>query len=142
MGVTITSSPTSLMEEEEVRVIPITSKLVSEPLRRSITKFLPLAQSEEWDTEDGATGMCGDASDLFLHVLDENGIEDALIEHYDPEIILDCLDYPFDLTKCRYHWAVRVGDLIIDWTARQFDADAPFPAIWKEERREWRNVIE
>lgn len=37
------------------------------------------------------------------------------------------------------HYAVQVGDLVYDWTARQFDEDAPLPKITTvaEFRAEW-----
>lgn len=34
---------------------------------------------------------------------------------------------------CNYsgHMAVRIGDFVVDWTARQFTSRAPFPLIFK-----------
>lgn len=109
----------------------------------AIKRFLPEAIDEDLDDPDGAWGQCTESSDSFLHFLDEAGVEGAVIEHFDPCVRQDRVDYPFgDLIGCSFHWAVRVGDIVIDWTARQFSDDAPFPAIWKCERREWRNVDE
>lgn len=110
-------------------------------LNEAIASFLPFAQGEGYDCWAGARDMCNEASDEFLHELAKHGIEGE-IEHYDPSIILDLKDYPHKLSACSYHWAVRVEEWVIDWTARQFEEEAPFPAVWKGERREWRNVKE
>ena len=108
-------------------------------LRAAIESFVDYATREKWHTVQGANNRCNVASDAFLHVLSDHGIEGE-IEHYERDVTLDRVEYPYgDLGGCYYHWAVRVGDMIIDWTARQFDKDAPFPAVWEAERREWRN---
>jgi hypothetical protein len=109
-------------------------------LRAAIEAFKPHAEKHGWHTAEDAENSCNQASDDFLHFLEAQGIEEGEIEHYERQVILDRKDYPFnDLDGCYYHWAVRVGDHLVDWTARQFDALAPFPAVWKGERREWRN---
>ena len=115
------------------------SKLTdSKALNEAIASFLPFAEQEGYDDPDSALGMCNHASDEFLHELTKRRIEGE-IEHYEDHILIDQKDYPYGLSDCQFHWAVRVGDWIIDWTARQFDNAAPFPAIWKGQRREWRN---
>lgn len=45
------------------------------------------------------------------------------------------------------HWAVQVGGVVVDWTYRQFDPDAPVPrvttlATWREEWWDVRTVAE
>jgi hypothetical protein len=108
-------------------------------LGAAIMDFRVLAEAWGWDTQDGATNACDHASNEFLHHLERLGISDAEIEHFDGELVLDRHDYPWILPPESWHWAVRVGDTLIDWTARQFDETAPFPAIWIARRREWRN---
>lgn len=111
-------------------------------LEEAIHEFIEQATEQQWHTAAGAENRCNIASDAFLHVLEEYGIEGE-IEHYEREILLDRKEYPYGaLGDSSYHWAVRVGDTIIDWTARQFDEQAPFPAVWKAARREWRNCTE
>lgn len=102
---------------------------------------MKFAEGEGYDSPEGASDMCNHASDEFIRELTEYNIK-GQIEYYETHIKIDVQDYPYNLHKCCFHWAVRVGEWVIDWTARQFDEDAPFPAVWKGERREWRNVKE
>lgn len=106
---------------------------------QAIEAFIPIAQGEGWNIDEYAENMCNHASDEFLHKLAELGIE-GQIEHWDPSIKKDVADYPYCLELCMYHWAVRVGVWVIDWTAAQFDDDALFPLVWRPKKREWRNV--
>ena len=111
-------------------------------LEGAISTFLPHAEQEEYNTRAGATDNCTHACDEFLHVLEDFGIEGD-IEYFEPDIYMDMIDYPWgSMGTSRFHWAIRVGDFVIDWTARQFDEEAPFPAVWKCPRREWRNMNE
>jgi hypothetical protein len=115
-------------------------------LRAAIAKFYKKAKREKWDKPTYAKDMCNHASDDFLHCLARFKLEPlAAIEHYDfertswhtctqEEAMYGRMRYPFPWCG-QWHWAVRVGDnLIIDWTARQFDGKAPFPAMWIDER--------
>jgi len=59
----------------------------------------------------------------------------ALVEEAFPNdataVAHDLARFPYAANRtCNWHWAVRVGDIIVDWTARQFDPNAPFPALW------------
>jgi hypothetical protein len=120
-----------------------------EKLCEAIRAFLPFARESRWSTHSGAWNKCMEASDCFLHELERVGLEGE-IEYYDfegkcctvDEMDLDIREYPFSVEEDihRNHWAVRVGNIIIDWTARQFNRTASFPAIWvSPERRPWRN---
>lgn len=108
---------------------------------KAIEAFLEFAEAEGYSTSEGASDNCNHASDEFLHeLLAEVGIEGE-IEHYGQSVEIDHVDYPYEMPYyVDFHWVVRVGDWLIDWTARQFEEEAPFPAVWKGERREWRNV--
>lgn len=121
-----------------------TTRVVSETgieaIDKAIAIFMDDAQLQDFHTEDGAHGQCNEASDQFTHVLAELGIKDVHIEHYEPNIHMDRGDYPYKMSGCSWHWAVRIGEWIIDWTARQFEPEAPFPAVWKGEKRKWRNA--
>lgn len=105
----------------------------------AIEAFLPTAINEGWGIDEYAEDNCHHASDEFLHKLAELDIDGALIEHWDPHIEQDQRDYPYALWTCSYHWCVRLGEWLIDWTAAQFDDDAPLPAVWRGPKREWRN---
>ena len=110
-------------------------------LLQAIAEFQVRARME-FSTAELAHNNCNYASDEFLHLLDRFGIE-GLIEHYNGDNPEDLEDYPYEeLYACSYHWAVRVGNLIIDWTARQFSEQAGLPAVWVSEPRPWRNVTD
>ena len=105
----------------------------------AIEKFHLVIEGDHLDTPEGADNSCQDASDGFMHVLDDLNLCGA-IEHYsfdiaqwgEDEVELDTERYPFDLhDRANCHWAVRSMGYIVDWTARQFDTSAAFPAIWK-----------
>jgi hypothetical protein len=116
-------------------------------LKKAIDSYLPKALEERLDTGEGAGGLCNEISDDFLHELSAFGVE-GLIEYYGFDDDNDATperqkqdidDYPLDVDGCMWHWAVRVGNLVIDWTAKQFDETANLPAIWISEKRPWRN---
>ena len=121
---------------------------VSRKLKKAIKSFEKFARDNRWHKYQGALDECMNASDCFLYELEKVGL-DGIIEYYDFEAgsctrlqsELDVMEYPYhvDVERFRCHWAVRVNKTIIDWTARQFDEKAPFPAIWTSERRRWRN---
>ena len=100
---------------------------------------MEFAQQEGYDDPEFALGMCSHASDEFLHELAKFSIEGE-IEHYEPNNADDVDDYPYVMKQCAWHWAVRLGEWVVDWTASQFNPECPFPAVWKETRREWRNA--
>lgn len=120
--------------------------------REAVLAYIPKAKDNGFDTKDGATGWCLEASDEFLNTLEDYGIEieydsswckGASLRHYifkplnkDEEHLREedrySSSFPFDPKGCFYHFAVKVGDIVIDWTARQFGANNPFPAIWME----------
>ena len=135
-------------EVADVR-LPLRTRGITQPerkrLRAAIAKFYKKAKREKWDRPTYAKSMCNHASDDFLHCLARFKLEPlASIEHYDfekadwhtctnEEALYGRMRYPFDWAG-QWHWAVRLGDnLIIDWTARQFDEKAPFPAMWIDE---------
>ena len=119
-------------------------------LKKAIRSFIPAATTMGCATRYGAYGKCNTMSDMFLHELEKVGLE-GLIEAYEfadkrgpctqEQMDQDRMDYPFhvDIYDCAWHWAVRVGNIVIDWTAKQFNRAAPFPAIWFSEKRPWRN---
>lgn len=94
---------------------------------------------------EGAAGECLEASGHFREILMKCGISGRT--HRLREYMFYPLNaterrrkerdkligtFPFDTSGCRFHYVVKLGDLIIDWTARQFGAANPFPAIWRE----------
>lgn len=113
----------------------------------------------EYATPGGAWGECWGATDAFLLALAERTDRGLVGEAVHFVIESDCADehspyedrqgkprlvrgsradYPLALVPqphlCCHRYA-RVGDLCIDWTARQFDPKAPFPMAWIEEKK-------
>lgn len=105
-----------------------------------IESFLKFATQERYNEHEFALGMCNHASDEFLHELAKFDIDWGEIEHYEPGIKADIREYPYPMRGCAWHWAVRLDEWVLDWTARQFYPNAPFPAVWRGKRREWRNA--
>jgi len=131
----------------ELVAIPPGSGLSTDDLSRvllAIRSFLPKAKRLGYHIPHRARGECNEASDAFLHELEDvHGFHDGTIEHYDfalsstctdqEQIDVDRLRFPYTArvaSTCDWHWAVRCGHLIIDWTARQFEPSVSFPAIW------------
>ena len=76
-------------------------------------------------SQAGARNRCIDASVWFLQDL---GIPRELWSN----CMRDNLDEPGVYEE--HHW-VCVGGVCVDWTARQYDPQAPFPKVWHEEVR-------
>lgn len=108
-------------------------------LQAAIDAFRPIAVAAKYNTQRGAYQQCTEASNDFLLVLEEHGVTNATIEHFEVGIPEDAADYPPGHFNMGWHWAVRVGSLVIDWTARQFQPRAAFPLIWECPVRVWRN---
>ncbi len=106
-------------------------------------------------TPEGADGVCGYATDLFLEFLAEVLPEQAPPPEMEAEVHFttgrrarreQSLDYgmpifayhdaphPYyrgGLSKHLGHIVVNLGNICIDWTARQFRPDAPFPLVFR-----------
>lgn len=94
-------------------------------LRGLVARFC--AKHPPYATPQGAEGKCYDAANHFLNYLRAEGY----------------ISYPEDLRGHRYlldevaviagcsHHAALIDDFLIDFTARQFDAAAPFPLVWR-----------
>ncbi len=114
-------------------------------LRYAVKAHIPKAVEEGYDTKIGAAGWCLEASNDFMQTLEDHGFTKSsyFLRQYiwDPtnkkemkeqrkDIFLD--SFPFDTDNCPYHFVVKIGKIVIDWSARQFGAENPFPAIWIE----------
>ncbi len=97
--------------------------------------------------KEGSEGMCLEASGDFTGTLKAFKIGPGRGKSFIREFIFHPMDrfekrrqredkhlstFPFDSSGYRFHFVVKVGEFIIDWTARQFGAKNPFPAIWRE----------
>lgn len=93
-----------------------------------------------------ARGECVRESETFACLLDEHGIESEVIEGYqfaEPKEIREIFGKGIgviaEMVITQGHTAVRVGDLVYDWTARQFwPHDQPWPLVQFE--GEWRET--
>lgn len=119
-------------------------------LRKAVEAFIPEAKAEEYDTKKGAHGYCDIASGCFAKTLEEWGFssKDYSLREYlfDPTTkeekkiakedrflaLFPFSKYSKSGQYCNFHCVIKVGNFIVDWTARQFDETAPFPAIWIE----------
>jgi hypothetical protein len=84
-----------------------------------------------------ARGNCFNESHRFVHVLSCYGIDAEVVsgvkmaEFMGHEVVMDG------------HAAARVGDVVYDWTARQFwphDQPVPLVQTYEEWRAEWRRL--
>lgn len=80
----------------------------------------------DYGTPDGARLQCGFATSGFLSLLVNAGYIDRGfpgIRWWNTEAaVINGMD----------HRAAQVDEFIIDFTARQFDASAPWPLVWKQ----------
>jgi hypothetical protein len=98
-------------------------------------RFQDMAPSLQ--TPDGARGRCQFASLAFLSLLEiQTGvIGNPVLLELDGFIRPQPADHPVEVTARHDHWVARVGDTHFDWTARQFDAAAPWPLVWMSSNR-------
>ena len=94
-----------------------------------ITRFKPQARTLGWGTPGGAAKQCALASTRFMQAAEYVGL-DCELAFWEATHEGAFERYPYNVGDCVGHNAVRVGDIIVDWTARQFDSRAPFPAMW------------
>jgi hypothetical protein len=97
-----------------------------------------------------ADGKCGAKSYTFIQFLKQNGVPEAALakdldytactaRHHPlkPEILTRKQDRYIEdyahrgIGQWCGHTVVKIGRLRIDWTARQYDPEAPFPLIWR-----------
>lgn len=82
------------------------------------------SQHPQYADAHGAADMCQEASAEFLDLLIESGvlapdgIQRSEWENAEAGIVDGYV-----------HYAARVGPWLIDWTARQFDPEAPWPLV-------------
>ena len=86
-------------------------------IQSAIIKFA--AEHPEYGTKKGAYDNCRKASGEFCTLLHKRGMKEALVDE-------------FSVVNGVAHKAVRIGDLWIDWTARQFNPKAEFPVIERD----------
>jgi hypothetical protein len=70
-----------------------------------------------------ATSVCYPTSGEFLRLLLRRGvITQAMINRKEAWV---------DSWETEAHWYSRIGNIVIDWTYRQFDPTCAFPYIWR-----------
>jgi hypothetical protein len=90
----------------------------------------------EWSTQEGALFKCVDASYEFIAFLNDFGLKAKTFEfgvdepnrNPDPMIFKSGANESGRIRSWG-HCIVELGELLIDWTARQYVATAPFPYI-------------
>jgi hypothetical protein len=108
---------------------------ISPALQSAIAAFLPIAEGNNWHTQDGAFQWCGDASEAFAGFAMAFGLE-TTVEGFNglPQEAIDAIEklgHPGLIDdEGTGHTTVAVEGVFVDWTARQFYPDKPFPTIW------------
>lgn len=77
----------------------------------------------EYRTVAGAEDKCTEASAAFIDLLIERGFLDPRRPRSEWEV------QEIDVVDGTSHYAARIGVVIFDWTARQFDPMAEFPKV-------------
>lgn len=89
-----------------------------------------------WLNPDEAEGRCSDSADDFARWAKNNGHEASILEVHNGE----------NTHTVTVFNDPQEGEVVVDFTARQFDADAPVPAYETREQfmeaRNWRVVSE
>lgn len=107
----------------------------SDHLSEHIKAFIPYAKGMGWDTCEGSTGECEQASQAFT--------EQAIHSRgYAPSARMEEFQGPlFDISNRSKHWQKYpadsllghivpvVEDHVVDFTLRQFDPSAAFPHV-------------
>lgn len=111
---------------------------------RVIRGFQRIARRRGWHIPHMAFGNCTEGTEEFLAYARSRSVTAQEIQ---------LQGYRADPTRCRalcdsrwlqlpprvwQHYAVRIGRRFIDWTARQFDPQAAFPASIS--LRDWRKA--
>lgn len=77
----------------------------------------------EYATQEGAKDCCVRASDGFISLLIARGFLEEKCPRWEWEVM------EVDVVAGVSHYAARVGCVLVDWTARQFDPAAPWPKV-------------
>lgn len=110
--------------------------------REGVLALCAALESEmvSWDTEC-QHGHCMAACDQFVSLLEGLGVPCAIrVWERDGVYAWPCpgIDlvqpFPWQWGVFTCHYVVQVGGWLVDWTARQFHAAAPFPALYRLER--------
>lgn len=94
------------------------------------------------DTPNRAFNVCHETSLAFLWFCVGSGIKNAKLIWLDG--IIKPITVPGLTAKAlKGHYVVRVGSLYIDWTARQFWPDDPYPLVMNrsEVLRRWEEIL-
>ncbi len=106
---------------------------------------------QQFDTPEKADGACHQASEAYAAHLQRKGIPARLVEYgypkerFHPDSPADQGMDGWNHEEGRYespyhHVVVEAGSRTIDWTAKQFHPDAPYPQIEPTEvaRSRWK----
>jgi len=111
-----------------------TVNALPEPLRTSAPSLM-----KDWNTDE-RHGQCVEACNDFLNLLDTYGLKGDIQSWNAPGFnpkeqgLLPEKTFPWSWEGWYYHAVVEVQGLLIDWTAKQFDPNAPFPTVWRIEK--------
>ncbi len=121
--------------------LPPDTKIPLKP--EALVAYLELWRLDAWElglfAGEGADLMCGTATELFLEYLVQV-VNDSEAKNLNPTTYMFLFQrpehrdaYPVNLNGYTGNHVVAViGNLMIDWSARQFDQRAPCPLIFKD----------
>jgi len=89
--------------------------------KEALDKFAVL--HPEYSTPDGARNKCIQASGEFIDFLIAHGFIEEKCRRWEWEVM------EYTVVDGLSHHAARVGFVLVDWTARQFDAAEPWPKL-------------
>jgi hypothetical protein len=95
-------------------LLKVAAPKVPTKLKAAIAQFAK--EHPEYGNRSSAVDQCRKASGEFCSLLWSLGMKEAVVDEID---VIDDTG----------HKAVRVGNIWIDWTRRQYDPKAPFPYI-------------
>lgn len=126
-----------------VSVVPAETKMLSNDVRDVIAAFGRL-HGAALQTPDGASERCQEVSEAFMTHCHQSGVPAELISggkfghderfpYLREELLVGHFAVLIPVRESRDEW---IGEVVCDWTARQFDPGAPVPQILSEE--DWR----
>jgi len=129
----VTSPPTKRRAGRVPRGAILPANLRASHLDSAINAWCIIAAEIGVPRKPGDPGMCAVATDHFLWFLD--GCAGGALTAGVLTLPLDDPTfraiYPVNVGTYRcQHVVAVVGNVAIDWTARQFDAGAPCPLVW------------
>lgn len=87
---------------------------------------------------DCAEGGCFLVSVMFQEHLERAGLLENGAQGVAWDVVqVDAVGAARSPIDTNVHWVFRLGDVLIDWTVRQFLPEAPVPLVWRAAPGDW-----